>query len=252
MTLYTETYGTGTALTLIHGWAMHTGIWREFALQLARTYQVTCIDLPAHGRSPAITPFNLDTVSNAIGETLKQPTCLFGWSLGASLAIETARRFPDKVNALILLAGNPLFVQTDDWAGIKANVLDAFADNLTNDCIATLTRFLALQINGLPNSKALLKQIKSALAETDAPDVDSLQGGLEILKHSDLRGALVELNIPVFIILAEKDTLVPVKVADNLKQLLPNFNIKIIQGAGHTPFLSHSMELHTLIHDFLR
>ena len=250
--LYSEIYGTGRALTLLHGWAMHTGIWRGFAEQLAAFYQVRCLDLPAHGRSPAIESFNLETLSSAVADSLPNSSCLLGWSLGATVAIETAQRFPEKVSALIILAGNPLFVQTDAWAGMKAKVLEAFADNLSIDYTATLTRFLALQINGLPNGKALLKQLKSALAECSPPDYQSLQAGLEILKNSDLRAALASLDIPILVILSDQDSLVPVAVAENLRQLSPKIRIEILHGAGHTPFLSHSDELLTLIHRFMK
>ena len=49
--IHTETYGLGKPIVLVHGWAMHSGIWRLFARELAKHYQVTLIDLPGHGRS---------------------------------------------------------------------------------------------------------------------------------------------------------------------------------------------------------
>jgi pimeloyl-[acyl-carrier protein] methyl ester esterase len=254
--LYSETFGTGKPIILVHGWAMHSGIWRSFAQQLAQHYQVTCIDLPSHGRSRDAhiafsTPFTLEAVSDALVEALPEvPGCWLGWSLGATIVLDIAHRYSERVNSLILLAGNPLFVSADDWAGVRPTVLDAFADSLTVDCQTTLLRFLALQVNGLPDSKALLKELKAAIMECPAPDNDSLQGGLDILKHTDLRAVLAELKIPVSIILGDKDTLVPVAVADQLSRLL-NFQPTIIKGAGHVPFLSHPQELLALINRFM-
>jgi pimeloyl-[acyl-carrier protein] methyl ester esterase len=262
--LYSETYGTGKPITLVHGWAMHSGIWRSFAQQLAEHYQVTCIDLPSHGRSrvgiahPTAlpvherTPFTLEAVSDALVDALPAtPSCWLGWSLGATIVLDIAQRYPERVNALILLAGNPLFVSSDDWAGVKPTLLNAFADNLTADCQATLLRFLALQVNGLPDGKALLKDLKAAVMECEAPDNDSLQGGLDILKHTDLRATLAQLNIPMSVILGDKDTLVPVAVASQLRQLSANLEVNIVNGAGHVPFLSHPQELLALIRRFM-
>ncbi|MDO9213304.1 MAG: pimeloyl-ACP methyl ester esterase BioH [Methylococcales bacterium] len=254
--LYFETVGTGKPITLVHGWAMHSGIWSGFAQQLAEHYQVTCIDLPSHGRSrDAInrvsTPFTLEAVGDALVNALPEtPSCWLGWSLGATVVLDIARRYPECVNALILLAGNPLFVGTDDWAGVKPTVLDAFAENLTLNCQATLLRFLALQVNGLSDGKVLLKDLKAAIMDCPAPDNASLQGGLEILKHSDLRAALAELNIPVSVILGDKDTLVPVAVAEHLRSLGIAYP-SIINGAGHVPFLSHPQQLLALINRFM-
>lgn len=255
-TLYSETYGTGKPITLVHGWAMHSGIWRSFAQQLARYYQVTCIDLPSHGRSRdamnrVSTPFTLETVSDALVNTLPEtPCCWLGWSLGATIVLDIAHRYPERVNSLILLAGNPLFVSAEHWAGVKPNVLDNFSASLTADCQTTLLRFLALQVNGLPDSKILLKELKAAIMECNPPDNDSLQGGLNILKYTDLRAALAELKIPVSVILGDKDTLVPVAVAEQLHSLGVSHPM-IIKGAGHVPFLSHPQELIALINGFM-
>jgi pimeloyl-[acyl-carrier protein] methyl ester esterase len=259
-TLYSETFGAGKPITLVHGWAMHSGIWRGFAQQLARHYQVTCIDLPAHGRNarPArflkprrSIPFTLEAVSDALVNALPdKPSCWLGWSLGATIVLDIAHRYPERVNALILLAGNPLFVGADDWAGVKSSVLDNFSASLTADCQATLLRFLALQVNGLPDSKTLLKELKAAVMECPPPDNDSLQGGLEILKHTDLRAVLAQLTIPVSVILGDKDTLVPVAVAEQFNKIGISYPT-IIKGAGHVPFLSHSQELLALIRRFM-
>lgn len=249
--LYSYTIGTGKPVTLVHGWAMHSGIWRGFAQQLAEHYQVTCIDLPSHGRSDTLSPFTLEAVGDALVNALPEtPSCWLGWSLGATVVLDIARRYPERVNALILLAGNPLFVGTDDWASVKPAVLDAFAENLTLNCQATLLRFLALQVNGLPDGKALLKDLKAAIMDCPVPDNASLQGGLEILKHSDLRAALAELEIPVSVILGDKDTLVPVAVAEHLRSL-GIAHLSIINGAGHVPFLSHPQQLLALINRFM-
>ncbi len=246
--LYSETYGSGKPITLVHGWAMHSGIWRDFAQSLAEHYQVTCIDLPAHGRSDRLDQFNLENVSDALINALPEtPSCWLGWSLGATIVLDIAHRYPERVNSLILVAGNPLFVGSEHWAGVKSSVLDNFATSLTADCQATLLRFLALQVNGLPNSKQLLKELKAAVMECPPPDNDSLQGGLEILKHTDLRAVLAQLNIPVSVILGDKDTLVPVAVGQQMQQLLTQLELTILNGAGHVAFLSHAQQLQTLI-----
>ncbi len=248
--LHSQTVGSGKPITLVHGWAMHSGIWRSFAQSLAQYYQVTCIDLPSHGRSDRLTPFTLASVSDAVINALpNESSCWLGWSLGATVALDIAHRYPERVNSLILLAGNPLFVRSEQWPGVKPSVLDSFAANLNADCQATLLRFLALQVNNLPNGKSLLKELKTAVMECEAPDYDSLQGGLNILKHTDLRDALFKLNIPVSVILGDKDTLVPVAVAEQFSK--PGIHPTIIKGAGHVPFLSHPQELLAIICRFM-
>lgn len=242
--IHTEIYGQGQPLVLIHGWSMHSGIWRPFAKQLAEHYRVICLDLPGHGRSDAVAPYTLAAIGEALLSVIpSEHFHVMGWSLGALVAIDIAKRCPERVDSVTMLAGNPCFVQDANWPGVKPEVLQMFADNLTVSCQATLLRFLALQVNGLDNGKVLLKQLKQAVQECDAPSVQVLQGGLELLRHSDLIEQLQSLECPVRAVLGAKDTLVPVRCGDKLRELRPDMQVKIVPDAGHVPFLSHADEL---------
>jgi len=250
--IHQQTFGKGKPIVLVHGWAMHSGIWRDFAGLLAQNYQVTCIDLPGHGRSEKVDAFTLDQISDALVNAVSdESSCWLGWSLGATVVMDIARQFPERVNSLVLLAGNPLFTQTMQWPGMNVDLLDAFADKLNEDCHATLVRFLSLQVNNLPDYKTILRTLKSAVMECDAPDYETLQGGLEILKNSDLRPVLSGTNVPVSVVLGTRDTLVPVSVGQNIQALAPEITLAIIDKAGHVPFLSHSQDVLAIISRFM-
>jgi len=254
--IHQETYGSGKPIVLVHGWAMHTGIWRNFAKQLAQNYRVTCIDLPGHGQSEALQPFNLEQISELLANNVNtEPACWLGWSLGATVVLDFARRFPERCTALVLMTGNPHFTQLStsevQWPGMKIELLDSFAGSLQENCQATLLRFLSLQVNGLQDYKKLMKELKTAVAEYPAPNEATLQGGLEILKNADLRAAMGELTMPMLSILGAKDALVPVAVGEYLQTLSPNMTVKVIDKAGHAPFLSHPNEVTELMSDFI-
>ena len=250
--IHLETYGQGKPIVLVHGWAMHTGIWREFARCVALNYQVTCIDLPGHGQSEAIDSFTLERISAELVNAVPYESCCWlGWSLGATVALDIASRYPERVSSLVLLAGNPSFTQTAQWPGMDVGLLDDFAEQLSKNCQATLLRFLSLQVADLPDYKALLKLLKTAVFEHDAPDNETLQGGLDILKHADLRPALSKLTVPVSAILGSRDTLVPAAVGQKMQQLLPDIELNIIDKAGHVPFLSHQQAVLAIISRFM-
>jgi pimeloyl-[acyl-carrier protein] methyl ester esterase len=252
MKIHTEIYGVGRPVVLIHGWAMHTGIWRSFAKQLSQYYQVICVDLPGHGRSEKVSAFTLEAISKQLQKILPSVPCtLVGWSLGGSVALDLANRFPNKINNVVIISSNPCFVKTATWAGMKMETLQRFAADLSNDCYATLLRFLSLQVHGLEDGKALLKELKTALHDCEPPPQEVLKGGLTILEQQDLRSQLARLHCPAQVILGTHDTLVPVAVGEQILALNPRLTLNIINRAAHVPFLSHPTQLISMLRDFL-
>jgi pimeloyl-[acyl-carrier protein] methyl ester esterase len=252
MLIHTETYGTGSPLVFIHGWAMHSGIWQSFAKQLAQHYQVICIDLPGHGKSQKLSAFTLDNIAQALQKNLPdEPVNLIGWSLGGMIALNFANRFPNQVQTLTLIGSNPCFVKTGNWAGIKNEVLEKFAADLMFDCNATLLRFLSLQVKGLENHKTLLKDLKAALDVCNPPDAETLHSGLKILQQQDLRPVLAALSCPVQAFFGSHDTLVPVAAAEQIQLLNPRLTLQVIEKAAHVPFLSHPESILNRLKRFL-
>ena len=107
--------GTGPALVMIHGWAMHGDVFEPLTTRLQAHFTLHLLDLPGHGRSRDSTvPFTLDTMARAIA-ALTPPAPWLGWSLGGLVALHAARARPDAVRGLLMLAASPRFVIAPDW-----------------------------------------------------------------------------------------------------------------------------------------
>ncbi len=247
--LASRTLGRGPRVVLIPGWAMHSGVWGEFADCLAADCCVTCVDLPGHGLSSAWTEWTLAATAKALAGLVQEQALWLGWSLGGQVALELALRYPTQVKGLILIATNPRFLAQENWPGMAPEVFESFAHGVEADAQATLARFLALSCLGVADAKRLLRQLQTRWGRYPPPTSGVLRQGLEILRQTDLRPALTGIACPVTVVAGSEDRLVPVEAARRLVAGLPRARLILLDKAGHALCLSHPQTLAALVRE---
>ena len=259
MTLSVESVGDGPPLVLLHGWAMHSGLWAPLVKLLADRYRLHLIDLPGHGRSSPIAPYSLDAMADAVASTCMplvdddQGLDVLGWSLGGAIAMRWAQRYPDAVAKLILVCTSPCFVRRPDWPhAMEEQTLRRFGDELSTAYTATLQRFVALQVQGSEHARSVLAQLRAHLFDRGQPSREALQGTLETLAASDIRNDSAAIVHPSLVIAGERDALVPSAAGAWLAAALPNGRYLPFAHAAHAPFLSHPEAFVAALDDFLR
>ena len=171
-----------------------------------------------------------------------------GWSLGGLVASQIALTHPERVQALVTVASSPCFSARDEWPGIKPDVLAGFQQQLSDDFQRTVERFLALQTMGTETARQDARALKKTVLALPMPEVDVLNGGLEILKTVDLRLPLQNVSMPFLRLYGYLDGLVPRKVVPMLDKLWPHSESYIFAKAAHAPFISHPDEFcHLLV-----
>jgi pimeloyl-[acyl-carrier protein] methyl ester esterase len=250
--LFTQSSGSGPDLVLIHGWGLHGGVWDGFVQLLEPYFRVLRVDLPGHGSSGWSGETTLDDMTAAVLAATPANAAWLGWSLGGLVAMRAALLAPARVNALLLLASTPCFVRRPDWqCALLPALLDTFANELQQDYLRTLNRFLALQVRGSENSGEVLRKLRTQLLAKGEPAAAALQAGLDILRNTDLRGEIAGLASPVQIVAGERDTLVPAAAATAAADLMPDAGVAVVAGAGHAPFIARPEIVAGLVHTFL-
>ncbi len=241
MTLYRETTGSGRPLVLLHGWGMNAAVWQPLLPLLSREWEVTTIELPGHGGSDSLPlESSIDDWADACLQAAPPQAVWMGWSLGAQIALQAALRQPQRLKALVMLAGTPCFVRRSDWpCGMDDTDLQQFGDALMIDPLQTLLRFLGLQVRGSQQPGEILRQLKASISMRPEASGDALLTGLQLLLHTDQRSQLQQLEMPSVWLFGEKDRLITAATANCVRQLLADAKIEMIDGAGHAPFLSH-------------
>lgn len=241
--LHSDVAGSGPPLVLLHGWALHAGLFAPLIPELARRFRVHAVDLPGHGYSPPVVPYSLDAIVQALEDAfapVEEPVCVLGWSLGGMLAMRWAHATPERIAKLILVATTPRFVASPDWPHAMApETLARFADELRVAYRLTLQRFLTLQVQGSAEGIALLKQLRARLFERGEPSSAVLQDALALLSTTDLRQDVAQIHTPALVVTGDRDALTPAAAGGWLARTLPNARYANIAGAAHAPFLSH-------------
>ena len=241
--VHVETAGRGSPLVLIHGFAMHGGVFAPLVPTLARRHRVHVVDLPGHGASAPVAPYDLATLASALDRATVDegsPLTLLGWSLGGMVALEFARTRPERVRGLVLVATTPSFVTRPDWPHAMAtSTLARFGDELRVAYRATLLRFLTLQVQGSDEGRRTLAALRERLFARGDPDPRQLDAALALLRETDLRPQLSDVRAPALVVGGQRDALVPLAATEALAAALRDATHQTIEGAAHAPFLSH-------------
>lgn len=252
MKLFIETVGNGPTLVLLHGWGLHGGLWGPLIDALAENFTVVLVDLPGHGYSGTPQSLTVDAMTQAVSsalESLGRPAMVLGWSMGAFVAFELARRYPDRFERLVWIAGTPSFVRRAGWAvGMDPQTLESFADGLRKDYRATLKRFISLN-GGMGTDRPLLKTMQQQAFERGDVDVSILDQGLTILRDADIRDVLAESTMPMLMIQGSHDRLVHPDTVSAVAGLRDIESLQI-EGAGHAPFLTEPALIAQAVREF--
>ena len=186
----------------IHGWGFSSKVFKEF----------TGIkpDLPGHGRNTS--PYRgLDEVVGYLADLIRDRSDIVGWSMGASLALLLALKYPERVRRIFLIGGTPCFRRA--W---KESNLRAFR--------------LMIRKRGI----SAFRELAGFENFNDSVQMETLLRMLDDYINLDLSGKLGSVRSKVLIIHGEEDRVVPPSEALKLKDELPDSDVIILKG-GHFP-----------------
>jgi len=221
---------------------MNASVFEPLSHELAKSREVVTVDLPGYGASvwDASVSFQ-DQVALIVSELPEGD--LLGWSMGGLYALEMLRQNPGQFSRLLLVGCNPCFIRQNDWhCAVDAQVFDDFNQDLQRGWRNTIKRFLSLQMHGSDNARVLVRHVMEGLMLGGEPNSEALQFGLDLLKQTDSRELLGSLNLPVKLILGERDQLVPNSLAKEIIKVNPRIQVESLATAAHAPFLSHSTQ----------
>ena len=252
MSAHVEIIGQGQPLVMIHGWGLHSGVWQPLIKRLSAKYMLYLVDLPGMGNSRPIEPYHLHALADEVAQVIPGVSDVLGWSLGGLVAQRIALNQPDRIRRLVLVSSTPCFVTKTGWdAGINPTDFEPFADNVNRDYKAAMLQFLTLQCMQSSARRATIKQLRQSFETRPMPTQSTLGRALNVLLDSDLRDEVANIRKPTLLIHGDRDTLTPVQAAHWMMQQLPHGFLRVMAGAAHAPFLSHTDQFIDTLNQFL-
>jgi pimeloyl-ACP methyl ester carboxylesterase len=247
---------------LVHGLGGQWQNWLENIPRLALDRRVVAMDLPGFGLTPE--PNDDEGISiprygqyvNALCDELGLGKVeLVGNSMGGYIAAEVAIQFPERVGRLVLVSAAGISSAETLRAPILTigRVATALATN-------TIARYRQLAARPITRhfSLALVARYPRLLKPDFAYEGffkgagkpgfdDALRASLDY----DFRDRLPEVKVPTLIVWGEKDSIIPVRDADEFERLIEDSRKLVMRDTGHIPMAERPVAFNDVLVEFL-
>lgn len=251
--LYYEVHGEGPPLLCVMGLAVDSLGW---ALQLpawSQRYRTIVFDNRDVGRSSyaegeyEVADMAADTL--ALADALELDRFhLLGLSMGGAISQRLVLSAPERVASLTLCV---TFGGGGRWAADQARLWSKRAAGADREDAIDELLLLCLSEATYENPD-FVAFVRAAMLQNPHPQQpDGFRRQLLATSRHELRDRLGELRLPVHVIGAEHDVLLPVWKSRELAELIPDARLTVLDGAAHGVNLERAEEFYDAVLDFL-
>lgn len=239
--------GQGDPLVIIHGGGDGARAWLKSAEELSNYYSVYIPDLPGFGRSQSASdkfhlPEYVAFVKNFSQALGIERFHLIGHSIGGGIALHYALHFPEKVKGLVLVSSWCLGIEAALWVRLLSH--PALSKSLGEAAIAVLkgVKWLARLFYAPFRFANPVTRVKMDIGKT----MITLRGQTTVLQDR-----LCELTMPTLLVWGSGDRIVPAAHAYVAAELIPDCQLHIFEGCGHSVYKQKAGEFSQLLTNFL-
>jgi len=247
-------------VVFVHGLGGQWQNWLENIPRLALERRVIALDLPGFGLTPeqdaeVSIPGYGRCVNSVCDKLGLGRVSLVGNSMGGYIAAEVAVQFPERVSRLVLVSAAGISSAETLQAPIMTlgRVATAIATNS-----AARHRHLAARRWTRHCALALVARYPGRLKADLAYEGffkgagkggfdDALRASLDY----DFRDRLPEVKVPTLIVWGEKDSIIPVRDADEYERLIDDSRKIVMRDTGHIPMAERPEAFNDLVVEFL-
>ncbi len=169
---------------------------------------------------------SVDEAATRILASLPECFIAVGFSLGAIVALELAARAPERVTAMVLIAGNARNVPETDHPARRTAVLGVEPGALVGQ------NLWSRSVHPANLGRRDVQDLVVAMARSCPPGTAERQTEIA-LSRSDSRSRLASLTMPVLILSGSNDMIAPEAFQLEMAQSLPDSDWTRVPDAGH-------------------
>ena len=254
----------GTPLILVPGLASGGWTWQSTVRQFMGEHTVYVLTLPGFsGRAPApgegLAAAEIALRDLIDSRQLARPVVI-GHSMGGTMAISLAARYPDLVRGVVAIDGLPVFPGTEGWAPQQRATLAA---GISGQLRASTPAMFAAQQQGYMRGTGVIDMARAdELARlTATSDRDAVNRYMGEIMAQDLRPILPNIKAPVLVIspyfAADGEQLQMSEQAKtgyylSLMKGTPNVTVLPVSPARHFAMFDQPEKVNGLIGQFLQ
>jgi 3-oxoadipate enol-lactonase len=252
-TLYYEEHGSGQPLLCIMGLAADTVSWTLQVPAFSQRHRTIIFDNRDVGQSSQVdADYDLTDMAGdalALADALSLESFhLLGVSMGGAIAQELALSAPERVRTLTLAV---TFAGGGAYAAALAESWGERALRLTREQRVDELLLLTLSEEFFETAGAVDFVRRMALQNPHPQPAEAFRRQLNASSRHDARDRLGSLEMPVHVIGAEHDILIPVWKCTQVAELIPGARLTVMDRAAHGMQLERAQEFNELVLDFI-
>ena len=189
-------------------------------------------ELPGHGAAPDATSW--EAALDGLATSLRAPSLLFGYSMGARLALALALRHPERIERLVLESGTAGIDDAAARARRKADD-DALADFVEREGMEKFVERWE-QHPTLASLKPFAAQLRPERLGHRPEGLASALRRLGTGAQPSYWDELQRLRLPVLLLAGAQDEKFAA-IARRMRERLPRAALKLVPDCGHAPHL---------------
>ena len=252
--IFYEERGVGEPLILIMGLGADGSLWEEHVKVYEKHFHCILIDNRGSGRSdkpqgPYTTSMMAEDVAGLMKALDIEKAHVSGISMGSGIAQELALAYPEKIKSLILIAS---WDQCDNYT---KRIFEMFRSMIESSDSSAFTRMLQLWIftpeYHNKNLDDLLKREEDGKRNPYPMPVHAFQAQCDACISHNTKGRLGAINAPVLITSGDRDIFTPLHYSQSIAAEIPNAELFVLPGTGHTHHWERLKEFNQKTLDFL-